>query len=216
MAVVQLLLGAAERERSVVAGVLRSDTAQILTTALIGLTAVAQESASTEARESLEALRSELRSAVERLQVLATLVRPSVLEDFGLVAAVRAIGDCLSSEHGVRIAVEDTGSGMRLDFQDEALIYRILEEAVRNAVIHSGADRVLVSIVETPQDLELTVEDDGCGFDSSSDSVSAGKTSGLLLMNARTRALNGWLNIQSSPEAGTRVSLRVPLNGAAS
>jgi len=213
---VQLLLRAAERERSAVAEVLRSDTAQILASALIGLTAVAQDSDSSEARESLEALRTELRSAVERLQALATLVRPSVLEDFGLVAAARAVGECLSSEHGVRIAVEGNSPAVRLGSQAEALVYRILEEAVRNAVIHSGAERVLVSLAEAPDELLLVVEDNGRGFDATSDLLSTGKTSGLMLMSARAGVLKGSLEIQSEAEAGTRVSLRVPLDGAKS
>jgi two-component system, NarL family, sensor histidine kinase NreB len=212
----QVLFGAMERERAAVADMLRSDTAQVLATALLGLTAVAEAGDPTQALEVIDGLRSELRAAVARVQVLATLVKPSVLDDFGLSAALRALGECTAEGSGVRVEVQGHVDARLLGARTEALVYRILEEAVRNAVRHAGTSRVLVSISQEPDELLFEVSDDGCGFDAWDAQQSPNDRSGLLLMHGRARALSGFLELESAQNAGTRVSLRLPLKGTVS
>jgi signal transduction histidine kinase len=211
--IIKLAFDAAERECTRVADLLRADAAQVMTTALIGLTGIGELANSAEMRGVIEDLRTEIRAGVARLQDLATLIRPSVLDDFGLAAATRSICDCLSSEYGLPIEIDTPAALARLLPADESLVYRIVEEALRNAVCHAMASRVLVRITQAPDSLTFEVTDDGRGF-SLLDPSTAKERSGLQLMHARAQVLNATLAIRSQPNAGTRVTLGVSLKGA--
>jgi signal transduction histidine kinase len=90
----------------------------------------------------------------------------------------------------------------------EVGLYRICQEALANIARHAGAGRVTVRLVTTPERVELTVEDDGWGFDP--EQIPEGRY-GLVGMSERARMLGGSLNVHSSPGAGTRVEVTVPL-----
>jgi signal transduction histidine kinase len=210
--VARLALEAVGRERARVAEILRSDTAQVLTAALVAAASAGESGDGAASRERLAAARAELRLAVTRLQSLAASVWPSVLADFGLAAATRAVCDRLAEEHGIRIEVEITGDHLRLTEGQETLTYCILEETLSNAIQHARAHRIRVALRQASDELVLEVEDDGIGFPVNRDSQ---ETSGLPLMRARTGALAGSLAIRSEPDAGTLVALHVPLKGAA-
>jgi signal transduction histidine kinase len=90
----------------------------------------------------------------------------------------------------------------------EVALYRICQEALTNVARHAKARRVTVRLVATPRQVQLTIEDDGLGFDASD---TAEDRHGLVGMNERARMLGGALDLSTSPGAGTRVRVTVPL-----
>jgi two-component system, NarL family, sensor kinase len=90
----------------------------------------------------------------------------------------------------------------------ESALYRVCQEALANVARHAEAGRAKVRLVSTPEQVQLIVEDDGRGFDTSGVS---GDHHGLVGMNERARMLGGTLAVRSSPGAGTRVEVTVPL-----
>ena len=208
-----VLLHSLERERGRVASALRSETAQVLTSVLLGLTAAGQADDLAEVRATIEDLRTAVRSDLERVQALAFAIRPSLLDDFGLAAALHALTASLGAKDGLSIEVAFVELPRALPPAEQSLVFRTLEEAVRNALRHSHASRITVSLAGTPAELEFEVRDDGSGFDGESGSGLSSGPSGLALMHAQARALGGSLEIVSKPGVGTRVLLRIPRGG---
>lgn len=209
-AIEAMVLRALESERARLASALRSETAQVLATVLVGLAAATQSDDLAEVRAMLEDLRSAVRLDLERVQAQASQIRPSLLDDFGLAAAVRSLSENLAVKSGTSLTVAVDDEPATLEPAEEALVFRTVEEAVRNALRHSQADHIGVSLLRTAQELRFEIEDDGHGFDLAPTHDASSETFGLALMQAQARALGGSLEIVSRPGAGTRVLLRIP------
>jgi two-component system sensor histidine kinase UhpB len=94
----------------------------------------------------------------------------------------------------------------------ETALYRIIQEALTNAVRHAQATKIEVELRESPRGVEAAVQDDGVGFDVAASLARRGERGlGLIGMRERTEALGGELTVQSSPEHGTRLSVVMPL-----
>jgi signal transduction histidine kinase len=124
-----------------------------------------------------------------------------------LVAALRARLVSVEDRAGLHTALEVEGDG-RLPHDLEAGIYRVVQEALNNALKHSGAEQVTVSLRIGPEQVALEVADDGIGFDSQA--AQAGGGLGLRGMYERAAELGGKLSLQSGPGQGTRLRLEVP------
>lgn len=205
-----VLLEALERERARVADALRSETAQVLATVLVGLTAALESDDIAEVREIVGDVRAAVREDLQRVQDLAATIRPSVLDDFGLMAALRSFAASLDRKATASIEVTFTDTPSALAPTRQGLVFRALAEALRNAVQHAQASSIRVSVTRAASELLFEVLDDGCGFDAAgiADQPNAGL--GLALMRAQARALGGSLEIDSKPGAGTRLALRLP------
>ncbi len=134
-------------------------------------------------------------------------LRAAPLENRTLAEALQDLGREIGDETNLDIRVKSIG-GYPLSVRVEAGLYRMAQEALNNVVQHARARRVLVELTSTPEYVELVVEDDGRGFDPAN--VSEGRY-GLVGLNERAHLLGGSFAIESAPEHGTRLDIRIPL-----
>ncbi len=159
----------------------------------------------------LSAARHQALDAAGRLRALARDLRPPALDQLGLVAAVSSLLADVEEESEVRAELVTEGAEVRSGGDAELGAFRVVQESVRNALRHGGADNVVFELRFGEAALALTVADDGCGFDPDSvDDLGSGHF-GVLGMRERMRVLGGALSVESAPGRGTRVHAVVPL-----
>jgi signal transduction histidine kinase len=129
-----------------------------------------------------------------------------VLDDYGLVAALRWYAEQFARRTGIGVVVEGEEPVPRLATRVEGALFRIAQEALTNVAKHAQATHVLVSVHVQGEILRLVVADDGIGFDPG---LSAGHGWGLLTMTERAEGVGGRCRIESVPGQGTRVSVEV-------
>lgn len=143
--------------------------------------------------------------------VMAEL-RPAVLDDFGLAAALRWYADQFSTRTGVTTSVVEQGKARRLSPATEHALFRMAQNALANVVKHAHADKAIVTLRTTPDSACLTIADNGSGFDPATVHQPARDHGwGLMIMRERAAAIGARLSIESAPGHGTRVV--VTLNG---
>jgi signal transduction histidine kinase len=208
------VIAAGDRERSALARELHDSVAQHLAAVLLQLSVAARDSTDPLVAERLHEARDSTEYALQEARALSHALHPGVLDDLGLDAALRQLARDSSSGNGVDVDVEYTVGPARLPRDVEAVLYRVAQEAVRNATTHASARRVRVSVQQTRHEATLSVHDDGVGFDPvEAEARRAGL--GLTSMRERVDFLDGQLEINSAKGSGTSVSASVPLDAAA-
>ena len=205
-----------EAERRRLAGELHDGLGQSLTALKIRLERLAGE-----AGPEHPALAAPLAEAVEAAaQALADtrrlshLLRPRVLDDLGLVPALKWLARTVSEWAGFAVDFEHQGVGEeRLDPDAETLLFRVAQEALNNAVKHSDAAGAALRLERSGERLSLAVRDRGRGFDPAGTAGAAG--SGLAGMRDRVELFGGRLAIDSAPGRGTEVRAELPLAAGA-
>jgi signal transduction histidine kinase len=149
--------------------------------------------------------------ALEEVRNMARELRPSTLDDLGLVAAAQSYTERFAELVGFAVTFHTEGLTHRLAPQVELVLYRVIQEALTNVARHARARHVEVSFVQASECLVATVRDDGRGFDV--DAVLASKERGLGLfgMQERMALIGGRLQLTSRPGAGARVRAEVPI-----
>jgi two-component system sensor histidine kinase UhpB len=209
-----LAMRAQEEERRRLARDLHDEVNQALTAILLRLEALAQDSPGVNMAEVTE-LKRLVNQAMEELLNLARQLRPTALDDHGLMPAIETQLKRFSARTGVEVnlAVDgDPDAALPEDVQ--TAVYRILQEALANVGRHAAATAVAVEIETGGERLELHVRDDGAGFDPSalarrSNSDGPGAGLGLSGMAERARLAGGELDVRSAPGGGTTVTLRI-------
>jgi signal transduction histidine kinase len=204
---VRRVVDAQELERKRLARELHDETGQALTSILLGLKSVEDAPDDERMRAAVGELRELVRSTLQDVRQLAVELRPTALDDFGLVAALQRLVATFSESTGVQVDFESALDD-RLPPDVETALYRIVQECMTNIVKHARAGRVSILIARRPSSVLTVVEDDGVGFDV--DRVRDGAV-GLVGMRERIGLLGGRLVIESRPEAGTTLSVEVPL-----
>lgn len=153
----------------------------------------------------LEQLRKDVTFIMEDIRSLAWELRPSVLDDLGVVPAIRTFLDNYSSHYGIEVEFNCNLRG-RLGIEKETVIYRVAQEALQNIGKYAEADQAKLTIHETESEVTVTVEDEGRGFVRTRHT----KGVGLFSMEERARGVGGSLTIESIPGKGTKVQLAVP------
>jgi len=146
--------------------------------------------------------------AMRAIRDLAMGLRPSMLDDLGLEAALQWQGREFSRHTGVPATVQVNGTPDQLTDAQQTCIYRVVQEALTNCARHAKAKNVLVSLRTQEDDIVVLVQDDGVGFDSI---ASARGGLGLLGIRERVEALDGKLHISSQPNKGTALQVQIPL-----
>jgi DNA-binding NarL/FixJ family response regulator/two-component sensor histidine kinase len=210
------MLVAQEEERRRVARELHDETIQALSTLLVNLDHVEHQIAGHigDSRAAFERLRAIVRRTLDETRALAQALRPTVLDDLGLVPALETLADECRQTHGLDLEMEtDRTSAARLPAEVEIAIFRVAQEALKNVCRHAQATRACVRLSCNTAAARLLVEDDGRGFDPG-ESGRAGQPAGLGLggMHERATLLGGTLTVDSAPGAGTRVTLGVPID----
>lgn len=199
-----IALEAQERERARVALDLHDEVNQALTGLILRLEAV-RAKAPVELSAELAETAKVAREAMEELLALARRLRPSSLDDLGLVAALGGLCEELDRSTPIRIHFESEGSFETIADEVGLVAYRIAQESLSNAVRHSGADNVRAKLLRVDSGLELRVSDDGSGFSFDD----AGSGLGLSGMRERALMIEARLEVESRPKLGTRVRLVV-------
>lgn len=205
------ILAAVERERQRLSAELHDEIGQALTTLKIQADLLLEEFHGPEEQlQRLKGLSEGLSSSIEKLREIAQGLRPSALDKIGLEAALTRLLDECRSKSRVHIKSFFRGLDQRFSPELELGVYRIVQEAVTNALKHSQARELTVTVIRGPLAVSISVEDDGAGFSTSQD-VDAGGV-GLLTMRERAESLGGSLWIESGVGSGTCVSAELPLS----
>jgi two-component system sensor histidine kinase UhpB len=160
-------------------------------------------------RARVDGLLELLRSIHDVVQQRALGLRPAGLDDLGLAPALRSAGKRWSSGYGIPVLLDDDDAPAELPSSVEITLFRVAEEAVANAAQHGAPSRVELLLRQSEAGVELSVADDGRGFDV----LCVGdRDLGLLAMRERLTLVGGQLRITSRPGAGTTVVAEVPLS----
>jgi two-component system sensor histidine kinase UhpB len=203
----RLVLRAQEEERRRLARDLHDEVNQALTAILLRLQALSQ-AAPPELEEELSELKRLVNRAMNELLQLARQLRPTALDDHGLLPAMESQVRRFAAQTGIKADLTAIGENAKLQPDEEIAVYRIAQEALANIARHADATRVEVGLRTGGPGLELTVRDDGRGFEQGRQVGGAGL--GLGGMAERARLVGGELTIESRPGAGTELCLRVP------
>lgn len=199
-------LDAQEEERARISRDLHDEVNQSLTGLLLRLEA-AREKAPPELAAELAEIRALANRALNELLALARQLRPTALDDLGLKAALISHVREISSQGAIRATLDSSGELADLPGDAQLVIYRVAQEALSNAVRHSGAETINVRLDREGDAVELVVADDGRGFTFEE----ASRGLGIPGMRERALLVHGDLQVTSRPEHGTRVRLRVPI-----
>jgi signal transduction histidine kinase len=203
------LLTIQETERARISRELHDELGQILSAINMQILACRGMAGTDELVDRLDECSDMVREAIDQVRQLATELRPSVLDDFGLDTALRWIVERQAARANLRISYESRDGGRRFPLDVEAACFRIVQEAVTNAVRHSGGTRVRVFHVNDGGRLTVRVEDDGRGFDPKEPAHRPiHKLSlGLVGMRERAESLGGRIAIRSAMGRGTVVEV---------
>jgi two-component system sensor histidine kinase UhpB len=200
----QLVMRAQEDERRRLARDLHDEVNQALTAILLRLEALSHDAPPERAAEVAE-LKRLVNQAMEELLSLARQLRPSALDDHGLVPAIEAQLSRFAAQGGVEARLRADGDPEELGESAQTAIYRTVQEALQNISRHAAATAVEVELdVEGPR-AQLRVRDDGGGFDPREGT----NRLGLKGMAERARLVGGELDVRSAPGGGTTVTLRI-------
>lgn len=164
--------------------------------------------------EALEDSVELVSTALHDTRELSRLLRPSVLDDLGLEAALRWLARTLGQRTDLEVTVECDLGDQRLEPEIETLVFRIVQESLTNVIKHAGVPSATIRVRTSDTSLlVVNVEDDGAGFDMAGAlaATDAPASSGLRGMRDRVELFGGRLNIKSAPGRGTVVELSVPL-----
>lgn len=214
------VITAQEEERKRVARELHDEASQALTTLIIGL-----ESALADIPPRLSGLRRRLaglialaESTLEEIRNLALSLRPTILDDLGLPAAVRWYAKNIGEKAGLTVRLEMVNMEERLPASVETAVFRIVQEGLTNIVKHAAAREALVCLKRADGHVSILIADDGQGFDTTRLLTSRSQRNGLGLFGIEERVtlLRGTWQLHSEPGKGTQLQVSIPLEVEAS
>ena len=206
------LVDAEERERAWIARELHDDINQRIAFVAINLDLLQRELYSLDAgaRQRLQELQELISNLASDVQGLSHHLHSSKLEILGIVAAAKTFCEELSDKHALEIDVHSEDVPKSLPQEVSFTLFRVLQEALHNAVKHSGSAHFQVGLKGIPHGIELSVHDTGTGFDP--ETAMKGRGLGLISMHERVKLLKGEFSIASEVNRGTTIHARVPLH----
>jgi signal transduction histidine kinase len=204
------LVEAEERERRAISRELHDEVGQSLNALLLdveNLTEMSSEEGPF--RQGLQKIKTLAENCVNEVRNMALLLRPSMLDDLGLVAALDWQGREVSKRTGMVVDTVEENVSDNLPEDHKTCVYRIVQEALNNCSKHAYAKNVWVVVSQEPHHLRVSIEDDGKGFD-----PSHVHGLGLIGMNERVSQLGGVLKVDSDPARGTLLRVDLPLPSA--
>jgi signal transduction histidine kinase len=204
------LIATQEAEGARIARELHDDVSQRLAAISITITALKRQfaaQAGDELHAGLAGLQADTSDLAESIRQLSHNLHPGVLQQSGLVAALKSHCAEFAKQHAVNVVMTDDPGLGGVDLTTAVPIYRIVQEALRNTAKHAGARQVEITLSRLGGDLVLSIADDGKGFDL--ETVRRhGRGLGLRSIDERVRLAQGHLDIDTAPGLGTRLSMR--------
>ena len=200
-----------DQERKRIAEDIHDSLGSILSAAKLKLSALkeSQTTLSGEQVEKYQVTMQLLDEASTELRNISHNIMPATLSKLGLVAALRNLIGTISSHSGMQIDFSTHDFTDRLDEKTEMSIYRVVLELINNSVKHAGATKMTVQLIRYPDYINLTVEDNGRGFDYENE-IQLKKGIGLGNISSRVNYLSGKINVDTAPGRGTSVIIDIP------
>jgi signal transduction histidine kinase len=204
------LLEVQETERRSLSRELHDEVGQALGLLLMDVGRLSNQLGSdAQGQEMVQRIKTVAERIVQTVRNMALLLRPSMLDDLGLVSAVEWYAREMSRRGEVEVEVKANNVSEALPDPLMVCIYRVVQETVNNAQQHAHAKNVTVDLSETPTAVHVQIKDDGNGFD-----AKRTRGMGLLGMEERVKRLGGTITIESRPGAGTTIRAELPLHKA--
>ncbi len=208
------LLHAQEEERRRIARELHDQMGQNLTALNVGLKSLLDRQSRSGLGSHVQHLQELAIQTARDLHRVAVELRPAVLDDLGLVKAIRALTENWSTRYGIDVDFEaGQYQPAGISSEIETILYRIIQEALNNVAKHSGATRVALVLRHTADHVHAIIEDDGRGFDAhvASQSGNGSARLGLLGIQERLDMVGGNFKVESAPERGATLLVRIPI-----
>jgi len=199
------LVRAQEEERRALSRELHDEVGQAFSAVLLEAENLLDLDPAPEVRAHLDSIRGVAAKGMHEIRNMALLLRPSMLDDFGLLPALEWQAREIGKRTGLRVQVTSEMSG-ELPEEHKTCVYRVVQEALNNCAQHAQASAVQVCVWQEAGQILLTVQDDGSGFD-----PQRVRGLGLLGMEERARHLGGAFQIDSRPGRGTLLRVTLPL-----
>jgi signal transduction histidine kinase len=209
------LIKAQENERQKISRDLHDRVAQDLSTLKIGMDTLfdQQLAVPVEVKQRVSTLGKILQGTIEAVRDLSYELRPPGLDQLGLVRTVFQYCEDFSERSGISVDFFSAGvDDLKLNFDTEINLYRLIQEGLNNVKKHANAHRVIIRLVASFPNIILRIEDDGKGFDVKTRSVSAAneKRMGIQNMRERVGLLDGSMKLRSRPKSGTKIFIEIP------
>lgn len=209
---VRELASAEQRARKRMASVLHDDLQQLLVGLKMRLDMTRSRNKDEWTAKSLgEALRT-LDKAIDTTRTLIRQVAPQTLYDDGLIPALRWLGEEMSRRHGLHVQIQAEGTEPVIGDEIKTLLFESIREMLFNVVKHAEVDQATVAVRQADDRLNITVSDEGVGFDVEAKASEDGKSDfGVFSWGNRIEAMGGYWSIDATPGQGTRVHVELPL-----
>lgn len=207
------LLSAQEEERRKISRELHDVIAQTLSGINVKLASLTAESSASakDIQRKIAATQRMVLKSVDIVHRFARELRPTVLDDLGLIPALKAFMQDYTTNTGVRVSLKAAAGVEHLEGTFCTILYRVAQESLTNVARHAKASRVDVSIMESKGVVTMAITDDGCGFQVDGASRALGSNRlGLLGMRERVEMVNGTFCVDSSPGQPTTVHVEIP------
>ena len=206
------LISIREEERAHIAREIHDELGQVLTGIKMEVGWLAKRLKEPALLEKTDSMSKLIDSTVQTVRKIATGLRPEMLDDMGLIAAVAWQAKDFQKRTGIRTRAKLPPEGTKLDLDISTTAFRIFQEILTNVARHSRATRVDIDLVVEGERLALEVVDNGIGIQDSD--LNGRKSLGLLGMQERAFLFGGQVSISGTPGQGTRVSVSIPIHKA--
>ena len=201
-----------EEERAEIARAIHDDLGQSLTALKIDLSILRNEfvPSNRSIHEKIDAMSAMIDSTIRKIQSLGLELRPGILDDLGLAAAVEWLTEEIQKRTNITFKLNIYPEEISLDENLSVNIFRMIQEALTNVVRHSMATRVNISLESTGQEVRIQIKDNGIGI--AEDKIRNLNSLGLIGIRERARFWNGTVNITGEKNKGTEVLIKLKIN----
>lgn len=201
-----------EEERTAMAREIHDDMGQVLLSMKMGLSNIEQQipEADTEILGRIRKMKDSLARTIKSTKSLITRLRPYALDELGLLAALESAAKEFEEQSGIRVDFFHAAPLPNLDRERETALFRICQEGLANAGLHSGADHVVVHLTSGDGAVQLTISDNGSGIQDRQ--TGRQETFGIIGMRERALCFGGDVRIEGGSVHGTRLTARIPVN----
>lgn len=205
------IIQAQEEERKRISRDLHDGVGQALYSITVGLKMVTQANVDGDLKNLLIDIQQMTSRALEEVKNMAVELRPSALDDLGLIPAIRSYAKRYEDTFGIETEIDVVGSRRRFHSTIETALYRITQEAMINAAKYADTDKLYLRFRDMGKMIELSIEDFGKGFEMDQIRI-YGTGLGLFGMKERAHLLGGEVEIQSTLNKGTTIKIKIPVN----
>jgi two-component system NarL family sensor kinase len=201
-----------EEERKRVAHELHDGISQLLVSARYGLEAAASKRSVKDVREYIDKSMKTIDNTINEVRRISKALRPSVLDDMGLVSAVKSLGAEFSEQTGIIVDVNARQPKKQITDEARIAVYRVIQEALTNISRHSGADKVTISLKKEKKRFVLQLQDNGVGILSHPEWPPKNAGLGIRNMQERIDAIGGTIQFEHARPTGLIIKIGIPID----